>query len=251
MRSSGKICPYCSRPIGADEPAALCDRCHAAVHAECWDRNGRCATFRCAGMPDSMPGAQIVAAQLRAMEASNADPSACPMCSGRVYGGILQGRRHSGSANQVNTGLLFLSEPGGGAKRRGLLSRLVRGKSWFLSGGSIRARSCGGCRRLFIWGVHIDAAFAERGQPDNTLRPCPHCSGPLSAGQISLDPRVQGGARFECSDTPDFHRDWIRHNLLDRFVLNRWDTDQREIPALSCEVCLYTEIAGRPVYRFQ
>ena len=48
MSSVGKICIYCSKPISEEERVACCDRCYAAHHEECWDRNGRCSTFRCA-----------------------------------------------------------------------------------------------------------------------------------------------------------------------------------------------------------
>ena len=126
----------------------------------------------------------------------------------------------------------------------------VRPPSWPLPGGHLRARSCGRCRRLFVWGVPVDEAFLAKVAEGSGERYCPHCSGALTPGAISLNPKSEGGAQFECEDAPNFHRDWLGHNLLDRYFLNHWMPPIREIPAHSCEACKYTEIAGRPVYRF-
>ena len=54
--SVGRLCLYCSKPIAIEDRVACCDRCFAAHHEECWDRNGRCSTFRCAGLARTMKG---------------------------------------------------------------------------------------------------------------------------------------------------------------------------------------------------
>lgn len=46
---SGKTCPYCQTPIKPNVPVYVCDRCGIPHHQECWEYNGGCTTFGCAG----------------------------------------------------------------------------------------------------------------------------------------------------------------------------------------------------------
>jgi hypothetical protein len=255
MSSVGRLCLYCSRPISTEDRVALCDRCYAAHHEACWDRNGRCSTFRCAGLPRTMRGDDLTAALQAAFLRANESPRECPVCMGRVYPGVLAGKRPPQCHDQpAGTGLVFISreQPGGnkGGLGRRLIKKLRGRQSWYLPGAHIRARSCGKCRRLFLWGVPVDEAFMEQCREREGERFCPHCGTALWPGEIPLNPHTPGGARFECEDTPDFHRDWIGHNVLDRFFLNRWSPPVAALPSHSCAECQYTEVAGRPVYRF-
>jgi hypothetical protein len=150
--------------------------------------------------------------------------------------------------------LLFQGRDSPGEQKAGLgkrlLGKVLKGKKWWLPGAQIKARSCGKCKRLFLWGVAIDDAFIQQSNSDKSERFCPHCSTGLNTGQIALKSSHEEGARFICEDAPDFHRDWIGHNLLDRYVYNRWNLALKSLPAHSCPECQYTEIAGRPIYRF-
>jgi hypothetical protein len=243
------MCLYCSRPISTDDRIALCDRCYAAHHEECWERNGRCSTFRCTGVPRTMRGEDLAVTLQAALERANEQPQNCPYCGSKAYAGSLQGQRPSQFHDLPSgPGLLFLSQQQAG---KGWLGRLIRGKkSWFLPGAQIRARSCGRCRRLFIWGVPIDEAFVQKIQTEEAEHFCPHCSTVLLPGEIVLNKNTPGHGRFECEDAPDFHRDWLGHNILDRYFLNKWHPPILSLPAYSCPECQYTEVAGRPIYRF-
>jgi hypothetical protein len=200
-----------------------------------------------------MVGADIGIILEAALANANAEPVTCPFCANKVYAGVVQGRRAgTGPESGTGHGLLWVERPEGEKGiGRSLLRKLKKSKKWFLPGAHLKARSCGKCRRLFVWGVAVDDAFLKNMNTDNTERYCPHCSDELLTGIISLEPGKEGGARFECADAPDFHKDWLGHAVLDRFFLNKWALPIQSIPAKSCEQCQYTEVAGRPVYRFQ
>src|SRR5579872_4198747 len=256
MSSVGKICLYCGQPIASDDRVAACDRCYAAHHEECWNRNGRCSTFRCAGLPRTMRGGDLPTVLQVAMERANEQPQVCPFCTSAVYAGTLQSRAAppSGQAGRsAGPGLLFMGKGKPNPHRdwfgKQFLAKMLGNRNWFLPGAHIKSRSCGKCRRLFLWGVPIDEAYLQKSLAESGERYCPHCATPLWQGQIALQPRAYGGARFECDEAPEFHRDWLGHNLLDRYILNKWNIALPALPAHSCPDCQYTEIAGRPVYR--
>lgn len=253
MSSVGKICLYCSKPVALEDRVACCDRCYAAHHEACWERNGRCSTFRCAGMPRTMWGADLTAVLQTALERANESPLVCPFCASKVFLGALQGRIANQRDGKGGPGLLFVGKGKPNPHKdwfgKHFLDKMLGNKSWFLPGGQIKARSCGKCRRLFLWGVPVDEAFLQRCKEEGGERFCPHCATPLWAGQIVLKPNY-GGAQFECADVPDFHADWFGHNVLDRLFLSKWRPAANVLPAHSCPDCQYTEVAGRPIYRF-
>ena len=252
VRSVGRLCLYCSKPISTEEKIALCDRCYAPHHEECWTRNGRCSTFRCAGIPRTMSGADLTVVLTTAFEKANEQPEECPYCAGKVYPGNLQGRWKSTGDNlhPVGTGLHFVAK-NRVPTEKGWLKKITAPKSWFLAGASLRSRSCGKCRRLFLWGNLIDETFVQKMRENEDERYCPHCTTPLVGGHIELRKKNAGFAMFECSVVPDFSTDWFGHQILDRYVRNKWYTLIDMLPAQSCPSCMYTEVAGRPIYRFQ
>jgi ssDNA-binding Zn-finger/Zn-ribbon topoisomerase 1 len=189
------------------------------------------------------------------MERANEGPIDCPFCGNKTFVGALTGKRQAHRNDRpAGEGLLFQGADQPGEQRKGLgkrlLSKIVRGKSWWLPGAQVKCRSCGKCKRLFLWGVIAEDAVAQQPGEENGERYCPHCSAALNSGQIVLKANHEEGARFTCDDAPDFHRDWIGHNLLDRFVYNHWNPALKSLPAHSCPDCQYTEVAGRPIYRF-
>lgn len=257
MKTSVRICLYCSQPICADDRVAACEKCYTAHHEECWERNGRCSTFRCGGAPRTMRGADLPAVVQAALDSAGDQPSLCPFCANRVYSGTLQSApvRNSGLQNDgARAGLMFVSRgkpnPHGDWFGRHFLAKMLGAKNWFLPGAHIKARSCGKCHRLFLWGIPVDEGFVSKSKEETDERFCPHCAVALWPGHILLNARSHGGARFECDVAPDFHRDWFGHNVLDRFVYNRWNPLVSTLPARSCHECHFTEVAGRPIYRF-
>jgi hypothetical protein len=251
--SVGKMCLYCSRPIAVEDRISMCDRCFAAHHEECWERNGRCSTFRCAGVPRTMLGADYGAVIRSAVERSNEEPQICPFCTNKTFAGFVQGRlNHAGQNNQP--GLLFSSTQDPTAQKkslgRKLKEKLGGTKSWFLPGAVIKGRSCGKCKRLYLWGLPVDEEFVRKFLAENDEHFCPHCASELWPGLIHVSRGAAGNARFECDEAPDLHKDWLGHNLLDRFILNKWHPTVNALPGQSCPDCLYTEVAGRPIYRF-
>jgi hypothetical protein len=204
-----------------------------------------------------MRGADLPAVVQAALDSAADEPKFCPFCANQVYAGILQSApvKAPGVTNEPpRTGLLFASRGRPNPHKdwfgKHFLAKMLGAKSWFLAGAHVKARSCGKCHRLFLWGVAVDDGFVAKGMADNDERYCPHCAVALWPGQILLNARNRGGARFECDDTPDFHRDWFGHNVLDRFFLNRWNPIVHALPARSCHQCHFTEVAGRPIYRF-
>lgn len=238
---------------------AACDRCFAAHHEECWQRNGRCSTFRCAGTPRTMRGDDLPTVLQVAMDRANEQPQTCPFCANTVYVGKVESRpiRPPADPTQPATpGLMFQGKgkpnPHNDWFGKRFLSRMLGNRSWFLPGAHLKARSCGKCRRLFLWGVPVDEAYIQKYMSEQTggERYCPHCTTVLWAGRILVGQNQMGGARFSCDNTPDFHRDWFGHTILDRYLLNKWNLSIPALPAYSCPECHYTEVAGRPIYRF-
>ncbi len=227
----------------------MCTHCFVGHHEECWNRNGRCSTFRCRGTPQLLLGSQYSIVLADALEKANAAPNVCPLCGGEVYAGRVYIRRTMGKGeNPVRSLLVFqVREAGSAASRgasRGLFGRLLGARRWNLLGAQMRARSCGSCRTLFLWGMPVDDGFAVTAQEQARDRYCVHCGTPMAMGELQLRE-----AKFWCDTVPNFHSEWILHHLLDRFVYNRWPVQPRSIPAASCSRCHYTEISGRPVYR--
>jgi len=204
-----------------------------------------------------MRGADLPAVVQAALDSASDQPAKCPFCANQVYAGTLQSApiKPPGLGNEApRPGLFFASQgrpnPHNDWFGKHFLAKILGSKSWFLPGAHIKARSCGKCRRLFLWGMAVDEGFIAKGQADDDERYCPHCAVALWPGHIVVRARNHGGARFECDETPDFHNDWFGHNVLDRFVLNRWNPSVQTIPARSCQQCHFTEVAGRPIYRF-
>ena len=188
-----------------------------------------------------MLGADLPAVLMSAFQKANENPQVCPYCGGEAHAGMLQGHRQGENAKE---GLMFVTDSAIGHRL------FKRKKSWWLPGAHVKARSCGRCKRLFVWGVPIDDVFLEKAREREGERFCPHCGEGLKWGHIAIHPRGDGGARFECDEIPRFHKDWLGHNLLDRFIHNKWSPPIESLPAASCEQCQYTEVAGRPIYRF-
>ncbi len=250
---AARTCLYCSRKLEPDDQVAMCDTCYVGHHGECWDRNGRCSTFRCTGSPRRLSGEEYVAELAKALENANAEPRNCPLCGGQVYAGTIQGRRHQGSENPGGSSLTFrirhrAGDPSGSPARR-LVDRLFGARSWNLPGVVLRARSCGNCRALFLWGTAMDEAFLQIARAQASGRYCVHCGTAMGEGELLIQGSSGSHARFHCDTAPQFHRDWLLHNTLDRFVYNRWSLRIAAIPACSCPNCRYTEVCGRPIYR--
>ena len=188
-----------------------------------------------------------------ALETANAEPVNCPMCGGRVYAGVVQGRRGQTTENPTGSALVFVVRHRAGEDRSGtgrrLMDRLFGLKSWLLPGVELRARSCGNCRALFLWGLAMDESRLQIARAQASGRYCVHCGVAMWDGEL---PTRHGGmhARFWCDTTHRFHRDWLIHNTLDRFIYNRWTLRVGALPAASCPQCRYTEVCGRPIYRF-
>lgn len=227
----------------------MCDTCYVGHHEECWNRNGRCSTFRCAGSPRLLLGSEYAMALDLALETANSEPRACPLCGQRAYGGQLYVRKAAQGGHPVGTQLEFIARNRAGSERRGpvkrIVDRVLNKSHWTLLGGQLRCRSCGSCRVLFLWGQVVDEAYLANAREQARDRFCVFCGTPMWAGDIRL-----ADAKFWSDSVPDFHREWLLHHLLDRFVYNRWQLKLKMLPASSCPQCHYTEVFGRPVYRF-
>ncbi|MGC8667047.1 MAG: RING finger protein [Chthonomonadales bacterium] len=253
MTAVGRRCTYCGKPIAAEDRVAVCDRCYAAHHEECWDRNGRCSTFRCGGAPRKLMGADLGHVLQQALEQANAEPRVCPFCGGEAYAGVVQSTSPVASSGNVPVkGLMFVvHEDSQGVT--GWLQRLTRKRrtrGWVLPGAAINARSCGRCRRLYLWGLPVEDVVRSGAAEPSAAPFCPRCGEALVHGALVLTGGRQYRTQFVCSEVPRFHADWFGHNILDRYVLNRWSVPVASIPAHSCAKCRYTEVGGRPVYHF-
>lgn len=248
----GPRCSYCGKSIGPEERAAMCDRCYATHHEECWQRNGRCSTFRCGGAAQSVLGAELASALQRALERANAEPQVCPFCGAEVYRGMVQSVQPVTTGGGVPVkGLLFIAYDEGD-RASGWLRRLARkrtGRGWILPGAAINARSCGRCKRLYLWGMAAEE-LVEKVAGQEKAPFCPRCGGELTRGVLALRGKQQARTVFTCAEIPRFHTDWFGHNILDRYVLNRWPISMQHLPAYSCAKCRYTEVGGRPIYHF-
>jgi len=255
MASVGRVCLYCSQVVTTEDVVKVCGRCLAVHHEECWDRNGRCSTFRCVGVPQTMRGDAVLPYIQATMERDNEQPGICPLCGSRVYAGVLQGSALPPRGGAAQRGLVFQASTPAPKGSRSLAARVLRrirpAPKWVLAAAAIRARSCGHCRRVFLWGMPLDASFIEQWGQDIAQGFCPHCGEQLSGGRLLVDAGALGRARFECDGIPTFHKDWFGHHVVDRFFLRRWPVKAGAIPAASCPSCHYTEVAGRPVYRLQ
>lgn len=253
--SIGRLCAYCHKPVSLDDRVALCDICCAVHHEPCWDRNGRCSTFRCAGLPRTMRGDDVPAALRIALARAAEEPRLCPLCANTTYAGIVQGKRSAGNdeANR-GLGLAFVAQQKPHTQKGkagiGLLDRMRGANRWFLPGAHVKGRSCGKCRRLFAWGITLDEPFVRRWEEEAGERFCPHCGTGLWIGTLVLKGTDSEGAQFLCDETPDLHRGWFSHQVLDRYLYSKWHLALPSLSAHSCPECHYTEVAGRPIYRF-
>ena len=255
MSSVGKQCCYCQRPILQFDSVSLCDRCTSVHHEECWDRNGRCSTFRCPGVPRKMEGADVVAVVKRELTRTPDYPVDCPICSNTVYPGEIQGKwSHQDRDHPIGPGLLFVAAQKANPHKdwfgKKFLSKMLGNRSYFLPGAQVKGRSCGKCKRLFLWGVLVDEAYINKVISETEERWCPHCSTALIMGAIELRKDQQGAGIFTSAETPHLHKDWFGHNILDKYFYNRWHVDVKNLPARHCETCQYTEVAGHAIYRF-
>jgi hypothetical protein len=196
-----------------------------------------------------MAGAEYAYALASALEMANSEPRACPLCGERVYAGRVYVRKTQSGENPIGTVLSFVVVRRAASAEQGLMRRFAsafaRTRQWLLPGAQLHGRSCGNCRTLFLWGAPVDDTYLINAQEQARDRFCVYCGASMLAGELRL-----GDARFWCETVPEFHREWLLHNLLDRFVYNRWPVRVKAIPASSCQQCRYTEVCGRPVYRF-
>lgn len=96
---------------------------------------------------------------------------------------------------------------------------------------------------LYLWGMPVDETFLLAAEDEAGGRYCGVCGERMAAGDLLLD-----NTKFWCDAVPDFHSEWLQHEAVDRFVYNGWAMKTRSLPAASCHRCLYTEVAGRPVF---
>src|SRR5205823_6251671 len=154
--------------------------------------------FRCAALARTMQGVDLSTVLKTALEHANREPAICPFCANTVFPGILQGRCHNaGSQQPAGPGLRFRGTDPDCAEKPSLPRRLFRkvrgGKSWWLAGGHVKARSCGKCRRLFLWGLAVDDTFVQQWCAQAGERFCPHCGDTLWIGEIALKPNDDEG----------------------------------------------------------
>lgn len=253
MNSLGRRCNYCGKPVLPGDRAAVCGRCYAVHHLECWDRNGRCSTFRCGGEPQNVNGTDVASVVHEALTRANAEPRICPFCGGEAYAGVVQSSSPVAASGEIPVkGLLFVVQentPGVGEWLRRLKGNR-RPRGWPLPGAALNARSCGRCRRLYMWGLPVEDVVRVGSDASSDTPFCPRCGDTLTPGALLLRRSRHYRAQFVCTEVPRFHTDWFGHNILDRYILNRWPVPVASIPAHSCERCRYTQVAGRPVYHF-
>jgi len=107
-----------------------------------------------------MRGADLPAVVQAALDSASDQPAKCPFCANQVYAGTLQSApiKPPGLGNEApRPGLFFASQgrpnPHNDWFGKHFLAKILGSKSWFLPGAHIKARSCGKCRRLFLWGM--------------------------------------------------------------------------------------------------
>lgn len=242
-----RTCLYCGERLAAEDVVAMCTVCFTGHHEACWKRNGRCSTFRCTGQPRILNGEQYGWEFLKALENANASPGVCTECGGKVYSGRVCVRLVAGSDAKA-PGLLFVARErrnqSGKRSLRDWFQSLTGGPRWTLGGMQLKGRSCGSCRTFFLWGEPVNDIYRVQAQERARDRFCVICGASMLVGELRLS-----DAKFWSDTVPEFHSEWILHQVLDRFVYNRWPVNVRSIPAASCPKCRYTEINGRPVYR--
>jgi hypothetical protein len=54
-RIAGKICPICQDEIKLGEAIVICEYCKLPFHSACWEANGGCGTYGCAGEATARP----------------------------------------------------------------------------------------------------------------------------------------------------------------------------------------------------
>jgi len=54
-RFDGKVCAICQAQIHFGEELRICEHCQSPFHMSCWEANGGCATYGCAGVAASKP----------------------------------------------------------------------------------------------------------------------------------------------------------------------------------------------------
>jgi hypothetical protein len=54
-RFEGKVCPICQAQIRLGEDLRICEHCQSPFHRSCWEENGGCGTYGCAGAATSKP----------------------------------------------------------------------------------------------------------------------------------------------------------------------------------------------------
>ena len=122
-------------------------------------------------------------------------------------------------------------------------------RSWFLPNARIKARSCGKCKILFLWGETMDKLWLNTHAEDVATRICPHCVETLSQGELSMLGDEKEGALFHSDEIPEFHSSWLGHEIIDRFFMKKWKITVKKLPANSCSKCHYTEVAGKSIYK--
>ena len=199
-----------------------------------------------------MLGVDLGTVLTNAFQRANEEPKVCPFCAGKAYPGVIQGQRPNQFHDQAKgPGLVFVREKA--TESRGLkkfVGKIAPARQWWLPGAHIKTRSCAMCKRLFLWGVPMDEEFLKKAAERAGESYCPHCSAELASGNIGLHPKFHGGARFVSDEAPELHKGWFGHEVLDRLFYSSWDVAISGLPAKSCPSCQYTEVSGRPIYRF-
>ena len=199
-----------------------------------------------------MLGSDLGTVLTTALQRANEEPKMCPFCAGKAYPGLIQGHRPNQFKDQPKgPGLVFLEDKP--AEARGLkrfVNKIAPARQWWLPGAHIKTRSCGRCKQIFLWGVPLDDEFLRKAYERAGELYCPHCSTELVPGSLGLNPKFNAGARFNSDEAPELHKGWLGHEVIDKLFYSRWDVPVSKLPAQSCPSCKYTEVAGRPIYRF-
>lgn len=86
--STGTVCAICQSAIEANEPREKCPTCASPYHAECWQENGGCAVYGCAGVPrtESRSGLEIPVSYW------GQEKKPCPVCGALIQAAALRCR---------------------------------------------------------------------------------------------------------------------------------------------------------------